>query len=160
MCNLLSELENFTKCPLKMKWGWLTELRIEQREIIFATDFYLYISNQMIKLKVHCSTPIACNISFLNFKFYDFFYFKHSGRLKFDHSIMVFVCVDFNLDYCLFICILVARSQEWMWTFFMIKGVFSSHPSIVTRGAFTRDNVKYICWGKLQNIAGSRIWLK
>jgi len=47
-----------------MKMGVTYELRNEQHEIIFATDFYLYISNQMIKLKVHCSTPIACNIGF------------------------------------------------------------------------------------------------
>jgi len=120
--------------------GVTYELRNEQHEIIFATDFYLYISNQMIKLKVHCSTPIACNIGFFKFKIF-WFVFIYS-QLKFDHSIMVFVRVDFNLDYyCLFICILVARSQEWMWTFFMIKGGFQFTPKTSSPGELSRETM-------------------
>jgi len=46
---------------------------------LFLLQIFIYIfnSNQMIKLKVHCSTPIACNIGFKILNFMICFYFKH-----------------------------------------------------------------------------------
>lgn len=61
--------------------------------------------------------------------------------LKFDHSIMVFVSVDFNLDYRLFICIMAAHVTRMNVDIFYDKRGFRFTQNIVTRRAFTGNNV-------------------
>jgi len=58
-----------------MKMGVTYELRNEQHEIIFATDFYLYISNQMINWKFIVPPQSHATSVFLNLKFSDLFLF-------------------------------------------------------------------------------------
>jgi len=93
----------------------------------------------MIKLKVHCYPQ---SHAIWVFKILNFMILIRWGLnkwllgLKFDHSIMVFVCVDFNLDYCLFICILAARVSRMNVEIFYDKRGFEFTQKHRQQGSF------------------------